>query len=268
MALPVYKLGCRPPKVDERTLQFARYLAPSLPAPPSTCDNTTKLVNPGMMGNDRFGDCGPAALGHYKQVCTSLNGSQVTPSDADVFKVYSEVTEAQGATAEPPYSAFDPMTGANDVGVNELDMLKQYHSEGFYGTKLDAFAAVEHQSQREVMDAIYMMGGCLLGIALPLAWQGASAWTMPKHIPIFQQRRWAPGSWGGHAIIAVKYTAVGVWVISWGELIPLSWQAFFTYVQEAYALYDASDWVGKTGQAPNGFDAASLLADVQRISAA
>jgi hypothetical protein len=264
--MQTYKLGLKAPKRDDRTLRFARYLAPSLPAPPSSCDWGQKLTAIGMMNNDRFGCCGPAALAHAKQVRTCANGSEVTVSDADVLAAYVAITREQGQQSRPPYDPFNPTTGANDNGVNELDMLKQYRSEGFYGDKLDAFAAVTPSSQREVMDAIYLMGGCLLGVALPLAWQGADEWTVPSHIGFFQRHQYAPGGWGGHAIIAYKYDSTGVWVLSWGEPIFFSWAAFVEYTQEAYVMYNQSDWLSKAGLAPNGVDAASLMTDVAQIS--
>ncbi len=260
--MPTYKLGCKPPKHDARTLRFARYLAPTLPPPPPTADWGAKLTAIGMMLNDTIGCCTIASLGHGKQVMTvNATGTEITVPDTQILAEYINVTGDEGA----PY---DPQTGANDNGAVELDVLKRYRNIGIFGSKLDAFTAVSPHSQREVMDAIHLMGGCYIGIALPAAWQGASQWTIPAHMNRRQRWLYQPGSWGGHAVWVHKYDSTGVEVTTWGQKIPLSWDAFFEYVQEAYALYKASDWIGQAGKAPNGFDATALMNDVQAIATA
>ena len=41
------KLGKQPPRHDPRTLLFASYTTPALPAPPASLDLTTKVKSPG-----------------------------------------------------------------------------------------------------------------------------------------------------------------------------------------------------------------------------
>lgn len=256
--MPIYKLGCQPRKIDPRTLRFARYLSATTPPPPPSVNWGAKLGAIGMMLNDRMGCCTIASLGHAKQVMTAANGNEVTVADAAILDGYVTITGAEGA-------AYNPSTGQNDNGANELDVLNHYRQQGFFGEKLDAYAAVTQTSQREVMDSIHLMGGCYLGVALPIAWQNAAVWDVPQQISIFSRREWQPGSWGGHAVYSHAYDAAGVEVTTWGGKMKMTWRAFFTYVQEAYALYKRSDWLNANRTAPNGFDDTALMSDVTAL---
>jgi hypothetical protein len=245
----VGKLGKLPAKFDSRTLRFSKY-ATGLPDPPQSCDYTPKIPSPlGMLGNDQYGDCGFAAAVHQEMTWVD-NESQSLP-----------VPSSQAVIAE--YLAF---TGGQDTGVVLLDMLKFWRTTGINGRKIGAFALVNNQNPKEVQQAIWLFGGIFIGINLPVAWQQDQVWDCPGT----PTGSYAPGSWGGHAICSPKYFIVagaseaGVYVISWGQIILLTWKAFSIYVDETYAIL-STDWTDGTRPAPNGFDLATLNADLQAV---
>ena len=69
-----------------------------------------------MMKNDLFGCCTAAGGGHLKILWNDRAGHPVTITDNDVIQMYEDVTEAEGAR-------FSPMSGINDNGCAELDVL-------------------------------------------------------------------------------------------------------------------------------------------------
>jgi hypothetical protein len=207
-----------------------------------------------MMLNDSLGDCTIASIGHGVQVLTANSGTEMTLPDQAILEAYEAV------------SGYNPVTGANDNGAVELDVLNYWRQVGVGGHKLDAYAALHPQSQRELMEAIYLFGGAYLGLALPLAWQSASVWDVPHHLWFWERYQWQPGSWGGHAVWACDYDARGVTVVTWGQLQRITWQGFFTYCEEAYAPLAVLDWTSGKSQAPNRIDAQALLADLQAIT--
>lgn len=260
------RLGKLLPKRDPRTLRFARYVTSALPAPPPTCTWSAKATSPwGMVYNDRIGDCTCASVVHAIQVFTANHGAEITLSDSAALQAYMDVT-----ALENNGYGFDPTTFANDNGCIVVDVLNYWRSKGFgLGHdvhKLGAYAALHPQSQREVQEAIHYFGGAYLGIALPAAVQDQPVWTVPHHMHFRRRGPWEAGSWGGHAVFACDYDEKFVTCITWGELLKMSWDFFYAYVDEAYALY-APEWVTDTTKAPNGYDMKALSADLKRLAA-
>lgn len=253
-------LGLHPPKRDSRTLRFARYLVPAvLPPVPASQDWTAKVSQWGVMLNDRIGDCGIACPGHMIQCWTANNGGELTVPDADILAAYEAVTGMEGA-------AYDPQSGANDNGVNALDAIKYWRAAGIGGHRAGAFASVQPDSAQEFQEAIFLTGGLYLGLALPLATQQMGAtWDVPRHIPFFRRRLWEPGSWGGHAVAGLAYDAQGVKIVTWGEIVNVTWAYLAAYCQEAFAIV-SPDWLTDANKTPSGFDAASLASDLQVIT--
>ena len=248
-----HKLGCKPRRIDTRTLRFAKYLvASALPPAPASCDWTTKAAPDwGMMVNDQIGDCTIASAGHAIQTWSAQNGSEVTLDDSAIVAAYSAV------------SGYDPTTGANDNGAVELDVLNYWRNTGIGGRKLGAYAAVMPSSASEVKEAIWLMGGVYMGVALPAAVQGRPRWLIPNSHWQRRLPQWQPGSWGGHAVFCNAYNANWIQCITWGKKLLISWGFWNAYVQEAYALL-SSEWVNDTTfkLAPSGFDLATLQSDL------
>jgi hypothetical protein len=213
-----------------------------LPPPPPSVAWSDKVDSWPMMANDNYGCCTCSAVGHLVQLWTTANGNPFVPTDADVLAMYSAVT------------GFDPVDPNTDNGAVMIDVLNHWRNTGMAGHKLAAYARVRVGHHAAVKQAIAMMGGVCLGIAMPAAWQRAETWDLVRGYD------GVPGSWGGHETPAVSYDDKTLTVITWGEPVKLTWRAFDKYVEEVQVPV-AADWADDD-LSPSGFDLQTLLADM------
>jgi len=245
------KLGKAVARHDPRTLLLASYLTPALPAPPASLDISTKVPSWGMMANDQLGDCTCAAAGHLIMEWTANAGKQmVTPTDQQIIAAYSAIT------------GYNPSTGANDNGANEVDVLNYWRQTGIAGDQIGAYVALEPANHTHVMDSVYMFEGCYIGVQLPKTAQAQTQNNQPWSVPPSGTGGdGAPGSWGGHAVPVVAYDTRGVTVVTWGALQIMTWSFWATYCDEAYAIL-STDYINGNKQAPQGFSLDQLQADL------
>ena len=249
-------LGKLPPKQDPRTLRLLRYAPKALPPYPAAYQWGKSITNWQMLGNDQYGDCTCACLGHQIELWNTERGAPYTPAVADVLAVYSAVTAQEGA-------AFNPVTGANDNGAFLLDVLNYVKSTGMGGHTIEGFMQVSSGSIRETSLGIYLFGALACGFNLPLSAQSQTEWGLPAGGLTGDG---AAGSWGGHAVPLVSYDADGVTCVTWGALQKMSWEFFATYSDEAYAVL-SGDWADPASKkAPNGFDFDLLEQDLDAIT--
>jgi hypothetical protein len=249
------KLGKHAPRHDPRTLLFATYATAALPAPPPSLDLTTKMKVPwGMMDNTQVGDCTCAAAGHLMMEWTANSKSKIfTPSDKQIIDAYSAIT------------GYNPKTGANDNGAQEIDVLNYWRQTGIAGHKITAFMALEPSNTTHIKDGTWIFGGCYIGLALPKSAQAQTSnkqiWSVP---PGGTGGDGAPGSWGGHAVPVVAYDARSLTVVTWGALQTMTWGFWAAYCDEAYAILSSDFLAQKGGQlvSPDGFNLAQLQADL------
>jgi len=246
------RLGKQPPRHDRRTLMFSAYVDPhALPAPPPARDWTHAAAPDfGMMANDQIGDCTCAAAGHLMQLWTANNGSEFTPTDAQIVAAYADV------------AGYNPAYPDTDQGAVELDVLRYWRTHGIAGRKIGAFAKVEPASRTHVEAAINLLGGLYVGCALPERAQNQTIWE----VPTIRTAEDKPGSWGGHAMAVAAYSRTGVVFITWGAIKVASWEWFLTYCDEAWAVLD-DEWVSGARPAPNGFNLDALKVDLGLIGA-
>lgn len=248
------KLGKKAKKHDSRTLQFAAYGDALVPPPTADWSKTTGPL--GMMLNDQYGDCTIAAVGHTVQSDSGANGSPLVAPDDVILGYYSRWDG---------YVIGDPST---DQGGVELDVLNRWRQEGFAfsGTthSLLAFTEVNPKNHAHVKASIAFFGGIYIGVALPLTAQGQNEWTLKIGAPSDQSAR---GSWGGHAVPVVGYNEHGVFVITWGQIMFVSWAFWDDYVDEAYCLLLGNDWAVAGNKAPSGMDLATLQGDLKSVTA-
>jgi hypothetical protein len=246
------KLGKQAAKHDPRTLLLASYMTPALPAPPASCDLTAKVgANWGMMGNDQIGDCTCAAAGHLIMEWTAnAKKKMITPTDKQIIAAYSAIT------------GYNPVTGANDNGAQEIDVLNYWRQTGIANDKIGAYVALEPSNHTHVMDAVYMFEGCYIGLALPTSAQAQTQnhqpWSVPPGGPTGDGK---PGSWGGHAVPVVIYDTRGLTVVTWGALQVMTWSFWEAYCDEAYAIISNDYLTGKKAT-PAGFSLQQLQADL------
>ncbi len=245
------KLGKLAARADTRTLRLARYLTPALPAPPVAVDWTRKVVQPwGMCANDVLGDCTIAAAAHMIDCWTANAGHETVIQTPAVLAAYSS------------FCGYNPADPTTDCGGVEVDVLNGWRQTGIGGHKIEAYAAVSAENFDHVRQAISLFGGLYLGLMLPAGVQGAASWDAP---PSAVAQEWSPGSWGGHAVPAIAYDAVGLTVITWGAPLNMTWDFFKTYCDEAYAII-SPDFLGGANETPGGFDLASLQADLALVT--
>jgi hypothetical protein len=245
------KLGKSVARHDPRTLLFASYLTSTLPAPPATLDIATKVTAWGMMANDQIGDCTCAAAGHLIMEWTANAGKKiVTPTDKEIIAAYSAIT------------GYNPVTGANDNGANEIDVLNYWRQTGIAKDKIGAYVALEPSNHTHIMDSVYIFEGCYIGLQLPKSAQAQTQnnqpWSVPPGGPTGDG---APGSWGGHAVPVVAYDQRGVTVVTWGALQVMTWSFWEAYCDEAYAIL-STDYINGKKEAPQGFSMQQLQADL------
>ncbi len=245
------KMGKSVARHDPRTLLLASYVTPSLPTPPASFDISAKVTAWGMMDNDQIGDCTCAAAGHLIMEWTANAGKKAaTPTDKQIVAAYSAIT------------GYNPVTGANDNGANELDVLNYWRQTGIAGHKIDAYMALEPSNHNHIMDSVYIFEGCYIGVQLPISAQAQTQnhqpWSVPPGGPSGDGK---PGSWGGHAVPVVAYDARGVTVVTWGALQVMTWTFWEAYCDEAYSIL-SKDYLNGEKQAPQGFSMNELQEDL------
>lgn len=236
------KLGKKPKRTDKRTLKFKTYIGDNLPLPPTTIDFYNVMTDIGMMLNDTEGDCTIAAAGHMIQEWTANTGTQKILPDSVI------------------QSAYNANNGGTDGGCVMLDVLNYWRQTGIGGDTVTAFTEVTAGENTELMDAVYLGGALYIGLALPSEVVSGDLlnadWTKVYG---------PPDSSNGHCVPVVGYDIDNVYVVTWGTIKPMSWEFYTTYCDEAYCVV-SDDWIGTSGETPEGFNMTQLLADVKQIT--
>lgn len=233
---------------DSRTLRLAKYLTTALAPPPDKIDWTQGLTSWGMMMNDTLGCCTIAGCGHAIQVWSKNSNEEITISDEDVLATYE---------AWDGYKPSDPST---DCGGIELDVLNNWRTNGLVGHKILAYTSVNYSNTQEVKQGINLFGGLYTGVGLPVSAQSQDVWDVVSVSDGSDE----PGSWGGHCVFVAGYDQDGLTCITWGAPKKITWAFWHKYFDESYALIGV-DWFNSGGQAPSGFNASQLEADLAQI---
>jgi len=241
------KLGRKAIKTDTRTLALGDYLTPSLPPPPPAKDWTGGILDWGVMLNDKLGDCTIAGVAHAIQVWSANLGKELTVDDNTVLSYYQN------------WDGYNPADPTTDRGGIELDVLNDWHKEGFSGHGLLAFATPKFSNLVEIRQSIALFGGVYIGVALPITAQTQDVWDVAPRGGANAKK----GSWGGHCVFVPKYDEHGFTCITWGGLKTMTLAFWKKYCDEAYTLL-GQDWLSEKG-APSGFDQAQLQADLGSI---
>jgi hypothetical protein len=245
------KLGKLPPVHDPRTLLLSNYLNPeALPVVPDTYYYAKSIgdLGWGMMGNDKINNCTCAAAGHLIMEWTEDNNEMITPTDQDIINAYAAVT------------GYNPATGQNDIGADGKDVLNYWRKSGISTHKILAYTALDSKNNRHMMQAVYLFGGCYIGLELPLSAKNQPLWSVPVDGATGDG---APASWGGHVVSVTGYDTDGLTIVTWGATKKMTWAFLNTYCDEAYAII-STDFAGIKG-APNGLDLATLKQDLKKI---
>jgi hypothetical protein len=244
-----YRLGRKKSKPDSRTLRFRDYFRPLEFVPPPKDENWYgKVSSWNMYGNDQYGSCGMAALGHAQEAWTT----------------YAEGIEA-GPTLDQVLNAYNILS-PHDDGVDMLTSLKFFAKTGIGGKKIAAYVALEPGNLEQAKLAIQLFGGVYFGLNLPDAITSA---------PDMLKIHWDVATCGkvgdpnnGHAVWLSGYKSSDFFFfepITWGQRISMSATAYQDWGEECYAIV-SPQWINKVGYSPSGFNLAQLLVDRAAIA--
>lgn len=240
-------------------LKTAKFFTSKLAAPPPSFANSRGIEGFGMMLNGPNGYPNPS-IGQGLGCCVIADAfhrlqtiimSQIDPlieqflihtimpSDNVILRYYSEWAG---------YKFDQPNT---DNGMAIVDRLKLEMQQGLAGYKLLGFVDPAPSNLLHVKQSIAFFGGLDIGILLPVAWQNMEVWDV---VPGDQ-----PGTWGGHAVWAVDYDKVGLWVITWGYLQRITWAGFQWVCDECHTVVSA-DFKPRVG-----FDLVGLRAALEDV---
>jgi len=218
---------------------------------PATVDYTPKAMASlsRVYLNDQYGCCVIAGKFHNVGVWTGNDTSTcITGSDNEVLAMYRGIC------------------GPGDNGCVITQVLDVFRDTGLQigGVmhKIDGYVSVDHTKRDLVRAAIYLFGGCTIGINFPEEWLSKAVWDVTSSRIV-----------GGHDVSPVKCkflgaTDDGVFVSSWGRVYQMTWAAFLSpkWVEEFYAML-SPDWYNADKIAPNGFDIAGLRKALTQLGA-
>lgn len=193
----------------------------TLAAPPASCDWQSDSITWPMYGNDQWGDCTCAEIGHQVNQLTFYgSGTEVQPTDADVLGVYSAVT------------GFNPKKPSTDQGAYIQDVLAYWRRTGIAGHKIVAYGSVDVGNLVEVKQAIALFGSINIGINFPDSamdqFNAGEVWDVVKGARVE----------GGHCVMAGAYGNGRIGVVTWGAETEMTEAFWKKYVDEAWVVLD------------------------------
>lgn len=159
------------------------------------------------------------------------------------------------------------LTGGEDTGLNEAEVLKTWQTEGLFGpdiqgdcvaSKIAAYAPVDPKDLLQLHQAVAFYGGCYLGIECPESAQqqfdAGEPWTYVEGSPIE----------GGHCVVALGYGPHGgLHCATWGGIAVLEASFLAHYLQEAWCIL--SHQLVEARKDSLGIDLPSLEADLRLV---
>jgi len=236
---PRFKYG-RLPATRPHGLSDLSVYANGKLAPPPASVAVPARVTWGMDLNDTYGDCTIAGVDHLMAAWNVEVGvSDTRPSDADIQTTYFQ------------------LTGGQDSGLSEADVLQTWHQKGLFGNEIAGYAPIQPTDIVGLHQAVAFYGGAYLGIACPASAQQQFAnnqpWTYVPHAKID----------GGHCIVAVGYDAGAVYCATWGAVAQVTYPFLAHYLEETWAIL--SDEMVKAKGDALGINLAELQADLPSV---
>jgi hypothetical protein len=255
------KLGRLPAVRDDR-VPFLSDLAAAatLPAPPDAVNFYAGIGDWGMLGNDQYGDCVEACVGHATLQFTTYADDPKVPTEVEALKLYTEVTG---------FNAADPSTDNGTVIMGPGSMMTYWSQRGatFGGQKsiAAAFAQVKlDDTALWLRQAIHYFGGVMVGINLP------ENVVAGDTVPYLWDDATGPIA-GGHCIWVDGYETLADGLcfdlVSWGARYRVTLPFLRATLEEAVVIYDR-DSLDKRGVNPDDFNPTELLAAMAAIKAA
>jgi hypothetical protein len=248
------KYGKKPAAPQPSDLRFGNYVdRPSLPALPDTFGHGDLFPTRewGVLGNDDWGDCGPAGEDHAEKVLTTLGGNPAPFTTETAEALYSAVT------------GFDPQAGP--PGENPTDQGTDIHALARYRRKtgavdangryhrIGAYVWLEPGNWEELLYGTYLFQVAGIGWELQEAqerqFQNNETWDYEEGSPVV----------GGHWTISPEKERL----VSWGTLCPFT-QKLYEKQNDEGLVYISREVI-VDGKDPNGFRAKQLFADLELL---
>jgi hypothetical protein len=234
-----FKLGRLPATRPAALKDLAVYATGPLPTPPATRE--VPAANYPMDGNDTYGDCTIAGVAHL------IRGWDVETAESDAVPT-------EGAVVQEYFK----LTGGEDTGLNEAEVLKTWQTTGLFGEQIAGYAPVNPKDLLQLHQAVAFYGGLYLGIMCPQSAQEQFArgeeWTYVEGSPVL----------GGHCVVALGYGPHGgLHCATWGGIAVLEASFLAHYLDEAWVILP-HQMVEAKGDAL-GIDLAALEADLAKV---
>ena len=211
-------LGKLEPRRPDGLADLVAYAARKLPTAPAELDFTTGVSSWEMADNDRLGDCTIAAVTHMDKCWSAQTQESYTyPGDSTIDSTYFG------------------LSGGQDSGLVEADVLSAWMNDGLFGRKIIGYAPVNIKDITTMKAALHLFGGLYVGVQVPAIAQDQFA----------NGQEWNPTGdpsvdnniVGGHAIPLLGYDSSNTFkAVTWGatQLLTLDWWKM--YGDEAWAI--------------------------------
>jgi hypothetical protein len=263
-----FRFGRKKPAGQITKLKLKDYLSTTLPPAPD-CDYAAAAQGAltMMYGNDTYGDCVIACMGHLFGVLReNAAGNSTIFSDGEIINQYSRCCG---------YVPGDPNS---DQGCDIQETISDILQDGFKGHRKQAgekvklshriagWLTVDGTNKEEVRQAIYLFENVVIGLDLP------DAWIEP--FPSASGFEWnvagPPDPENGHCVIGCATSPSGVGIGTWGMTGTMTYAAVAEYAVprndgELYAVLSEDSINRAKGLAPNGVSWEQLQADFKSL---
>lgn len=223
-----------------------RYVVDGAPTPPAVLErpSTSQGYQYGMLDNDAYGDCVPAAMYHMQETFRLKEGLQPHPWAASTC--LASYFHINGVPPGPPGSS-------SDQGTDPSTAMQYWQTTGLPAHKLAGFGVLQPGSPN-VRRAVWEFGTVMYAVALPVEAQDQGVnW---RWVPGSQ-----PGSWGGHGIAGDSYTEDLLGFISWAQEGDMD-DPFWQNCGEMVLVPLSEDAIGKRDVGPAGFNFRQMQLDL------
>ena len=249
------KAGKLPYVHDERTFHLKDYLSQEpVTNIPKEHDWGSK-IGPGKwnsFGNLKINNCTCAAAGHLIMTWTGNIGRLHTPTTKSIVAAYTDIT------------GFNPKTDGIGEPVEAIKALKYWRKHGIDERTIISFAKLSFRNREQLKQAIYLYGGCYVGLNLPKSaekqYNESKKWTVSRS---GTKGDGEPGSWIGHALLITGYSKNELKAVTWGKEIVMSIDFWETYVDESYAIF-SEDFI-RDNETPTKISVDVLRKDIETL---
>lgn len=196
--------------------------------------------NWGDYGNLKLDNCTFVTAAYQIIIWKSYKAPRIyRPGVKKIIEDYSKLIQGQRKGAK----SIEALLNAGGKPLEARKMLNYWRKNGIDGHKIVGYAKIafndKARQREEVKRAIYLYGGCFIGINIPRSvekqWQENRKWTVLKRVSPGDSRR---RLWFSHALLATGYSDDELRVVTFGKEESMSWEFYEKYVDEAYAVFD------------------------------